>query len=327
MKILLVHDIEVESDKGILQWAYARRTHALKKYAPDWADVERCGHHEIPFRRINDYDLVFYLDYTLIPWTVRKLNEANYQGILVGSFNKDDRSRQNAWNTIHKIFSRTPFFQHLIINNLRRFMASSEPQKTYSSYVPIGVDTNIWQNQVAFPQRDNVAIWTGGTGPAKKKGYQEILLPLKQQLFPLGIDLQLRPVNGIVPSEVLNTPELLMWYNSARYVICASETEGGGPNYVMEAMACGCIPICTNVGGVPEFITSSINGFIVSRNVGSFLDAFKYLVKTPNPELVSYSKAATGTMFNHWSYGEPANLAQRYYALFQQLHREQLNVL
>jgi len=50
-------------------------------------------------------------------------------------------------------------------------------------------------------------------------------------------------------------------YNIANVYVLASSSEGM-PFSVMEAMSCGCVCICTDVGGLSEIINDSINGYL-----------------------------------------------------------------
>jgi len=60
-----------------------------------------------------------------------------------------------------------------------------------------------------------------------------------------------------------NRKELLELYNLANLFALASYSEGL-PRVLIEAMACGCIPIATDVGDVAAVVVDGVNGFIVN---------------------------------------------------------------
>jgi len=57
--------------------------------------------------------------------------------------------------------------------------------------------------------------------------------------------------------------ELLELYNLADMFALASYSEGL-PRVLIEAMACGCIPIVTKVGGMPAVVSDGFNGFVIN---------------------------------------------------------------
>ena len=63
------------------------------------------------------------------------------------------------------------------------------------------------------------------------------------------------------------------FYNSIDVFAIASTAEGE-PRTLLEAMACGCFPVATNVGIVPELVKNSYNGLIVKREIKDFENAF-----------------------------------------------------
>jgi len=59
-------------------------------------------------------------------------------------------------------------------------------------------------------------------------------------------------------------------YSAADIFVLASENETFGQVY-LEAMACGTPIIGTNLGGVPEVVTDSYDGYLVEPNNPSLL--------------------------------------------------------
>jgi len=68
-----------------------------------------------------------------------------------------------------------------------------------------------------------------------------------------------RPANLEVRGHV-SQADLVPEYQASAVYLQASRSEGM-PNAVMEAMACGCVPVVTAVGGMPELVADT--GFVV----------------------------------------------------------------
>lgn len=71
------------------------------------------------------------------------------------------------------------------------------------------------------------------------------------------------------------------WYASVDVITCASVAEGD-PRPLIEGMACGCFPVATDVGIVPELIRHGENGLIVRRSVEAFREAFAWCRDNPD---------------------------------------------
>lgn len=59
-------------------------------------------------------------------------------------------------------------------------------------------------------------------------------------------------------------------------VIAIGSMAEGDPRPLIEGMACGCFPVATDVGIVPELVRHGENGLIVERSVAAFRDAFAW---------------------------------------------------
>ena len=134
-------------------------------------------------------------------------------------------------------------------------------------------------------ERDNVFLCPNGielglfypgrprTGPLKigwvgnpqdrSKGLEEILLPATATF-----DFSYSPGNW-------SRAEVIRFYQNIDVLAIASIAESQ-PLPLMEAMACGCFPVTTAVGIVPELVESGRNGLVVDRDADAFREAFTW---------------------------------------------------
>jgi hypothetical protein len=106
--------------------------------------------------------------------------------------------------------------------------------------------------------------WAGNAGN-ELKGFSDIVAPACADRFPL------LSATGGMPHD-----QMPQFYRSVDVFIVASRHEGE-PLTLIEAMACGCFPVCTDVGIVPELIQHGRNGYIVrERTVAAFQNAFAW---------------------------------------------------
>lgn len=97
-------------------------------------------------------------------------------------------------------------------------------------------------------------------------GYGEEQDHLEQLVSSLNLNSRVRFL-GTIPLK-----ELYAYMKGAKAHICPSRTEGGG-NVNIEASACGCIPIGSRVGGIPEYILDKKTGFLFeSENIYELAD-------------------------------------------------------
>jgi glycosyltransferase involved in cell wall biosynthesis len=81
----------------------------------------------------------------------------------------------------------------------------------------------------------------------------------------------------------VHNSELITWYNAAD-AFCLSSRGEGSPNVLTEALACGLPAVATNVGSVPEIMTSENNlGFCVkSENKIELVEKIIELLNNPS---------------------------------------------
>lgn len=306
-KILIIHDTEIKmATSPPLRWAYAHRSASLVRYAPGDLEIHRCAHREIAWRRIHEYQLIFALDYAIASGYRTELNRLGLSTPLVVSFNKDSKSRHALWEDTLRAADL------VVCNNYDRYTSDGIHPKTVC--ITNGVDTEDWFETTPIQDRPHKVLWVGSSGPAKKKRYHELISQIAVPLDSLGFECHFRPINDITPQLVYPTNRQRDWYNGGSYVLCASETEGGGPGFLNEAVACGCVAVTVPVGSVPEWAVHRENAVIVKPTIAAFIDSLVY-ARNNRDRLSAAGQAA----MQQWSYGPPGNRAQYFYQLFRRI--------
>lgn len=108
-------------------------------------------------------------------------------------------------------------------------------------------------------RRGAIAVGWAGNAFASDKGVRSVL-----RVADPGIRLA---------DRCLTRGEMVDFYNQIDVIAIASDAEGD-PRTLIEGMACGCYPVATDVGIVPELVRAGGNGLIVRKGVEYFRDAF-----------------------------------------------------
>jgi len=159
--------------------------------------------------------------------------------------------------------------------------------------VPNGIDerTFLTQGKRAGP----LVIGWAGNANDPCKGVSDILVPAA------GTEFTLRIAGGD-----LNHDRMREFYNSID-ILCVASTAEGSPLTLLEAMACGCFPVCVDVGIVPEVVRHGENGLIVERSVAAFRAAFQWCAA--NTEFIRVAGSANATAIRqqrNWDMVAPA---------------------
>ncbi len=94
--------------------------------------------------------------------------------------------------------------------------------------------------------------------------------------------------------------ELLELYNLADFFILPSFSEGL-PVTLLEAMACGCVPIITDVGGIREVVIDGFNGFLIKFiEPEEIADTIMKVISLSEEELAAIRNRAISTIVNHY---------------------------
>jgi glycosyltransferase involved in cell wall biosynthesis len=98
--------------------------------------------------------------------------------------------------------------------------------------------------------------------------------------------------------------DLLTWYNAVDFYIAGSHKEGSGYS-LLEAMACGCIPIVT---AIPSFIKITDNGkYGLLFSAGNYASLLKKLYALPDINREEFSNQILQHFNCHLSYQSIAN--------------------
>jgi glycosyltransferase involved in cell wall biosynthesis len=135
-------------------------------------------------------------------------------------------------------------------------------------YTPNGYDPDLFFDK----QTRSGALTIGWAGAPldRVKGYYDILQPACQDRF------ELRVAGGELGHAQMNK-----FYNEIDVLAVASKHEGE-PLTLIESMAAGCFPVCTDVGIVPELVETGVNGLIVNRSPEAFRSAFEWCRSNTN---------------------------------------------
>jgi glycosyltransferase involved in cell wall biosynthesis len=126
--------------------------------------------------------------------------------------------------------------------------------------IPNGFDSSFWENlgmQRVKHSFISVATHTSTPTRARVKGYDliaQLAANNPEWKFTLVGDSNYKPQSSNI--EVLGketAASLVQLYNTHEYYLQLSSSEGF-PNALGEAMACGCVPIGSAVGAIPEII-------------------------------------------------------------------------
>lgn len=132
--------------------------------------------------------------------------------------------------------------------------------KTPIQVIPNGFDTDFWKDLgKARKPFSFISVATGTSNPSRAivKGYD--LIKQLAALHPdwtftlVGDSAYSSPNQNVTVLGKMKPNELLELYNSHQFYLQLSTSEGF-PNALGEAMACGCIPIGSAVGAIPEII-------------------------------------------------------------------------
>jgi len=137
-----------------------------------------------------------------------------------------------------------------------------------------------------------------GDGPEKEQ--------LERQVADLGLSKQ------VAMTGSLSGEELVACLNRHRFILVPSTWEEPFGNVVLEGIACGCVPVASNGGGLPDAMGNA--GLLFERNDHrDFVAILNKLLETP--QLENDLRVVAGPL--HLSNHQPAEVAGRYLSVLE----------
>lgn len=135
-----------------------------------------------------------------------------------------------------------------------------------------GVDHGLFVRKPKSSFNPN-SIAVGWTGKIKAaKNYEETIQPAFKELVEHGYRIYNHPLSKHSSNkEMKSSEEMVEYYNSLDFYVCASWHEGT-PNPALEAASCGVPVITTHVGNMPELIKEGVNGGFIEPNRSSLVE-------------------------------------------------------
>lgn len=154
------------------------------------------------------------------------------------------------------------------------------------NYIPNYIDTNIFRPLNTSKQYD--LLFVGRLTP--EKNLPVLLKKLSDttlKILLIGSGPEKELIQAIAASKGLNLKiieridnnDLSGYYNMSKIFILPSKYESN-PKVLLEAMACGCICIGTNVKGIDNIIIHGQNGFLVDKDLNSLNEVLQAITKS-----------------------------------------------
>lgn len=246
-------------------WAFWHIAIGLEREAPDDWEVTVSTPQDMPDMTQVDVCLAFL--YHTVESIRRQIDSTSPPTVLAMTVNNGQSWNGKVEYRDDRIKAAYPHCDYVIHNNLASFNVRGGSNHFHCNN---GVDLNVFDSWIHPARREKKILWCGSERHKELKGY-DILENNRQVFEDQGFVLDLHCSDSARGPR--SQEQMADWYNTGSVYLCASETEGT-PNPLLEASACGCSVVSTNVGNAPELIRSNINGLIVhSREAGHILAA------------------------------------------------------
>ncbi len=249
MKILLLYDVQ--------GWAWYLKANAIKLNLPQY-DIDVKSQNDFKKEDLKKYDSIHFFDW------MSGLNHASNDNVTVSI-----ASHNYEWLRWDYAKSNLPKFKGISCVSKELYDRLSTQKLNNNLYTcQNGVNDSLFFPKPKPPSSKFTVGWVsqrtaGGFQKGSKldiKGYQHILLPLKEKLK------QYKDIELIEHSENYKTAtphsEMPKIYQKFDILISTSFLEGT-PGSIFEAASMGLPVISTEVGCVPELVTNMHNGILI----------------------------------------------------------------
>lgn len=219
------------------------------------------------------YDLIWHLhgdnffNYEKLRSFVQEQNKLGTQVILTQNEvtpYEEIMQKINVFSAYNAISANNPW----VLENFNK-AGFTNILKTYD-----GVDLNVFGHDVPIQKRDFKVFFSSSVMRLEHKGYH-ILEEIKQ-LLSNRTDIEFVEVIADSFDNKRTQEEMNYAYNECQVFLCLSKSEGG-PCTLLEAAACGLVPIMTEVGYCNYFK----NLFVVERDAVAFAEKIIFLKDNP----------------------------------------------
>ncbi len=292
-------------------WLAAERQHAIEPFTGVWAIMASYG---------GLAALLFKVRHPRIPFllTLQEGDDPNYL-------------QQGRWGLVgflmKRIIKKADYIQ--AISNYLADMARRLGARSKITVIPNGVDIDQWKAVEASEEKiivsasrlvskNGIDILIRALALLKQRGISMRCIvigdgPDRDALSELSTQLDLH--NIIQFTGQLPHTEVIRYFHRAYIFVRPSRSEGLG-NAFLEAMAAGLITVGTAVGGIPDFLSEGVTGFLVPPdNAEALADKLEYIVHN---EIQARNVARQGNEFvqrYEWQI-----IAQRFEEVFAELH-------
>lgn len=275
-KILMIADVP--------NWAWDVKARQIIKHLDYWFEFDLKFSGDLSGKGLlsDSYDLYFTFECNFAPYLDGLPKEKKITGVTAHTYVNFPNYKDllNSCGTVHAN-------SRLLYKELIKIHPDVH-------YVPNGVDENLFK----FVPRDTSdefrACFVGK--PSVRKGLEDYIRPACEKA---GVTLKERSgrVNdlGRIPHD-----QMPLFYQDVDVILISSDMDGT-PNMLLEGASVGRTFIGNKIGNVPEFLVRNKNGFMVRRDVDSYVEKLKIL--KDNRDLCrDMGEAARKTVEKGWTW-------------------------